>query len=81
VVKRPILSLRSVFKYKEKFILPLVRKQTLLDAISNSDALTNGWKCSGTGGRVTWTEVGSRYLDLKAVCHFRTSILLKEYKS
>jgi len=81
VVKRHIISHRSIFKYKEKFILPLVGKQTWLDAVSTSDALTSGLKCSGTAGRDTWTEVGSRYLDLKAICHFHTSILLKECQS
>ena len=80
VVKRPIISLRSIFKCKEKFIFPLVGRQTWLDAFSIPDALS-GLKCCGTAGRDTWTEVGNRYLDLKAICHVRTSIFFKECQS
>ena len=81
MVKRHIISLRSIFKYKEKFILPLVGKQNWLDAVSTLDVLTSGLKCFGRAGRDTWTEVGSRYLDLKVICNFRASILLKECQS
>jgi hypothetical protein len=51
-----------------------------LDAVSISDALMNGLKFCGTAGRDTGTEFGSRYLDLKEVCHFCMSILFKECK-
>ena len=79
MVKRLIISLRSIFKYKEKFILPLAGKLTWLDAVSISDALTNGFKCSGTAGRDTWTEFGSTRVGTLTVATIYLQLIQNRY--
>jgi hypothetical protein len=63
----------TLFKYKEEFSFPFVRKQALVVAVSISNALTGGLKCCVRAGRDAWTEVGSRYSDYEAVFRSRTT--------